>query len=232
LCCEQTRNMMYRILSQLFLGALLFSGVIAQLKIMPLGDSITQFGCWRAYLWQRLEQEGLTKNIKFVGSQQSRTNCSNIQYDTQHEGHAGFQITNIVNQGMAVSWLAATKPDIVMVHLGTNDVNMGKSMPDIMSAFTKLIEQIRQSKPTMKIIVAKIIPLRNNGGKVVELNKQIGAIVPPKTTPTSPITLVDCWTGFDAGPDTKDGVHPSDSGDKKMVKCFHSALVEAIKTSS
>jgi len=199
---------------------------------MPLGDSITQFGCWRAYLWQQLEKEGLTKNLKFVGSQQSRTNCSDIKYDTHHEGHAGFQITNIVNQGMAVNWLAAAKPDIVTIHLGTNDVNMGKTLPEIMAAFSKLMEQLRQSKPTMKIIVAKIIPLRMNPAKVTDLNKQIAAQIPPKTTATSPITLVDCWTGFDSGPDLKDGVHPSDSGDKKMVKCFHAALVEAIKSST
>jgi lysophospholipase L1-like esterase len=129
---------------------------------------------------------------------------------------------------------------------------MGKTLPEIMAAFSKLIEQLRQSKPTMKIIVsilrwnrqlyctdylhlnqvAKIIPLRMNPTKVTDLNKQIAAQIPPKTTATSPITLVDCWTGFDSGPDLKDGVHPSDSGDKKMVKCFHAALVEAIKSST
>jgi len=48
------------------------SAASAPLRIMPLGDSITgSSGCWRALLWQKLQQTGYT-NIDMVGTSRLR----------------------------------------------------------------------------------------------------------------------------------------------------------------
>ncbi|HEX9538845.1 MAG TPA: hypothetical protein VGA04_11820, partial [Streptosporangiaceae bacterium] len=92
----------------------------APVKIMPLGDSITGSpGCWRALLWNMLQNAGYT-NIHFVGTLPPQ-GCG-IPYDGNNEGHGGALATGIVSQNLLPGWLAATNPDIVMMHLGTNDV--------------------------------------------------------------------------------------------------------------
>ena len=61
------------------------------------------------------------------------------------------------------------------------------------------------------------------------LNSAISSWAPTKSTPASPITVVDCYTGFNAKSDTRDGVHFSASGDKKVADCFAPELARIIK---
>jgi hypothetical protein len=124
-----------------------------KIRYMPFGDSITEFGCWRAQLFDKLTKANYT-NVDFVGSMTSNTNCQGIStYDRNHEGHAGFQAVNIANQNQLVGWLQRNPADVVTMHLGTNDVNGGRTTAQVIAAFTTLVKQMRDSNPKMKIIV-------------------------------------------------------------------------------
>src|SRR5690242_13193433 len=191
----------------------------APVKIMPLGDSITGSpGCWRALLWNRLKNNGFT-NIDFVGTLPPQ-GCG-IAYDGDNEGHGGILATNIANQNQLPPWLAATTPDVVIMHLGTNDVWSNIAPATILDAYTTMVNQMRASNPNMKILVAQIIPMNPSnctdcGQRVVNLNAAIPAWASAHTTAQSPIIVVDQWTGFNPATDTGDGVHPNDSGNQKM----------------
>ena len=76
-----------------------------------------------------------------------------FDYDGENEGHGGYLATNIASQNQLVGWLSQTAPDVVMMHLGTNDVWSNLSPSTILGAFDTLIKQMRASKPTMKILV-------------------------------------------------------------------------------
>lgn len=96
------------------------SAAATPVRVMPLGDSITGSpGCWRALLWNRLQTTGYT-NVDFVGTLPPQ-GCG-VAHDGDNEGHGGYLATNIANQGLLPGWLAATRPDVVVMHLGTNDV--------------------------------------------------------------------------------------------------------------
>lgn len=64
--------------------------------------------------------------------------------------------------------------------------------------------------------------------KVQDLNQAIPAWAASKNSTTSPIWVVDQYTGFTSA-DLKDGIHPSASGDIKMANKFYPALVHAIQ---
>jgi lysophospholipase L1-like esterase len=201
-------------------------------RIMALGDSITGSpGCWRALLWQRLQNTGFT-NIDFVGTLPPQ-GCG-FPYDGENEGHGGFLATNVANQNQLVGWLAATLPDIVVMHFGTNDVWNNIAPATILTAFSRLVDQMRASNPTMKILVAKIIPMNPSncpdcGQRVVNFNNAIPAWAAGKTTTQSPITVVDQWTGFSTSADTTDGVHPnSTTGIQKISDRWYPPLVAAL----
>jgi lysophospholipase L1-like esterase len=205
-------------------------------KIMPLGDSITGSpGCWRAVLWTNLVNAGYTgyTDIHFVGTQPAQ-GCG-IPYDGANEGHGGALATNIVSLNELPGWLAATNPDIVLMHLGTNDVWSGLSTSTILAAYTTLIGQMRANNPNMKILVAQIIPMNPSGcttcaAGVVALDAAIPAWAASITTTQSPVVAVDQWTGFNDATDTVDGVHPNDSGNQKIAARWFPPLTAFLNT--
>jgi len=195
----------------------------APVRIMPLGDSITAGpGCWRAKLWRRLQTDGYP-DIDFVGTQSDGGGCNpGYSYDFDHEGHGGYSATGIADNNQLPPWLAATNPDVVLVHLGTNDMWGGYiPLETKLTAMTKLVGQIRDNNPAMKIIVAQIIPMSAAAcatcpADVQAFDEAIPAWAAGLTTVRSPISVADLWTGYDAVTDNVDGTHPNDGGFQKM----------------
>lgn len=209
------------------------SAAAAPTRIMPLGDSITAGpGCWRALLWNQLRTAGYS-NIDFVGSASDGGSCNyGFAYDGDHEGHGGFSAVGIADNNQLPPWLSAARPDVVVMHLGTNDLWGGwQSMDTILAAFTKLVGQMRANNPAMRIIVSQIIPHHGCAtcpADTVTLNSRIPGWAAGLSTAQSPIVVVDQWTGFDAATDTGDGVHPNDSGFRKMANRFQPALARVL----
>jgi lysophospholipase L1-like esterase len=203
----------------------------APVRIMPLGDSITAGpGCWRAKLWHRLESDGYT-GLDFVGTQSDGGGCNpGYSYDFDHEGHGGYSATGIADNNQLPPWLAATNPDIVMVHLGTNDMWGGYiPLETKLTAFTKLVGQMRDNNPNVKIVVAQIIPMSAAAcatcpADVAAFDQAIPAWAAGLTTAQSPISVADLWTGYDAVADNVDGTHPNDGGFQKMADAWAPAL--------
>ncbi|KAF1807892.1 SGNH hydrolase [Eremomyces bilateralis CBS 781.70] len=223
----------------LFLSSLVCH-VFAVVRIMPLGDSVTAgvSGCWRQVLWQNLAQSGLEGQFKFVGTQKSLFSCPG-EYDLEHEGHVGYEAIGIASKGQLSGWLNQVKPvDIGMILLGTNDVWRGRSVVDGEAAFTKLVEQFRTQKPTVRILIAQIMNLQPRGVNcgstcpqaVSAWNEMIAAVASKLNTPQSPVIAVDCFTGFDIATDTQDGIHPnSGSGTQKVAACWQEPLEKEIR---
>ncbi|MFE6526168.1 GDSL-type esterase/lipase family protein [Streptomyces sp. NPDC057794] len=200
-------------------------------RVMPLGDSITGSpGCWRAVLWNRLVSSGRT-GIDFVGTLPPQA-CGQA-HDGDNEGHGGELATQAADRNLLPGRLAATDPDIVVMHYGTNDVWSGIAPDRILAAYTKLVGQMRASNPDMRILVAQLIPM-NPGScaacaqRVVDLNARIPAWARATGTDRSPVTVVDQWTGFSTAGDTYDGVHPNASGDAKIAARWFPALAAAL----
>lgn len=207
------------------------SSAAAAVRIMPLGDSITGSpGCWRALLWNRLQTSGHT-DVDFVGTLPPQ-GCS-VAHDGDNEGHGGELATNVADQNLLPGRLSATRPDVVLMHLGTNDVWSNRPTSTILSAFTTLTGQMRAANPAMRILVAQIIPMNPSScpdcaQRAVALNNALPAWANATTTPQSPITVVDQWTGFSTAADTYDGVHPNAAGDQKISDRWYPALTAAL----
>ena len=200
-------------------------------RIMPLGDSITGSpGCWRAILWNDLASYGY-RNLDFVGTLHAQ-HCGQ-QHDANNEGHGGYLATQIANNNLLPGWLQNTNPDLVMMHLGTNDIWSNVSTQNILNAYTKLVNQMRARNPRVTLLVAKIIPMNPSGcgscaERVVNLNNAIPNWAAGLSTSQSPIIVVDQWTGFNTYTDTTDGVHPNDSGNYKIARNWLNALTNVL----
>ncbi len=184
---------------------------------MAFGDSITAADGWRGLLRARVGGAA-----EFVGTQGRAPD--------RHEGRSGTLVTDVAASGLLAGWLAATGPDIVLMHYGTNDLWRGtRTQDEIMAAYDAVLATLRAHDPAIHLLMARLLPMDPDDQpgcppRVVALNAAIDAWAADRTTDRSPITLVDQWTGFDVAADTSDGVHPNRAGDVKIAARWHAAL--------
>ncbi|KAK3400026.1 SGNH hydrolase-type esterase domain-containing protein [Sordaria brevicollis] len=235
--------------------------VSEEVRIMALGDSITgNPGCWRALLSRKLGATNITpplpisyNRIRFVGTQ-SRTYCGfGASYDWPHQGIGGMLATGLaaatdpilgiplpplpITQPRLQTWLTSpgVEPvDIVLMHLGTNDIWGNRTTIEIISAYGQLLQQMRAVNPRMKLLIAQILPMEpancaDCSRRVRELNQFIPLWAQYDEFSASPVRVVDQYTGFNTTRYTTDGVHPNARGDEAIAQRWVDAVIAAIR---
>jgi acyl-CoA thioesterase-1 len=200
----------------------------SRLKIMPLGDSITAGysprDSYRWPLWRLIQQGGF--DVDFVGSVHPQFAPDNA-FDDDHEGHWGFLTTQIL--GQLPGWLEANTPDVVLLHIGTNDVGSCRDPNETAKTTERIIDLIRDHNPDVIILLAKIIPIDFDGrcwrGESVhetvrQLNRRLEVISVDKPN----VVLVDLHSALDAKTHLRDAAHPNEQGFALMAQGWFQAL--------
>jgi hypothetical protein len=198
---------------------------------MPLGDSITQADAghdsYRRPLWQMLRGQA----VDFVGTQTEHFGgpAPRPDFDQDHEGHWGWRADEVL--GSVADWARSQAPDVVLVHLGTNDVLQGEPSGAILEELGAIVDALRSANPEVKVLLAQIIPTSDVGrnAAIRALNGGIPALAARKSTTRSPVTAVDQHTGFDGEGDTYDGLHPNAAGEAKMAGRWFDALLPLLR---
>ena len=201
----------------------------AAVNIMPLGDSITEsnkgLNSYRYYLWHLLLDHGY--RVDFVGSKRGVGNGppGNSDFDMDHEGHAGWRADEILNH--INDWARAASPDIVLLHIGTNDLCQGQTVASTVIDIGNIIEVLRTVNPRIRILLAQLIA--NAGGcSIPAFNAKLPTLVADKNQVESPIVLVDQYSGFDPTSMTYDGTHPNAVGDSRMADRWFEQLAPVL----
>jgi lysophospholipase L1-like esterase len=201
--------------------------LLAATRIMPLGDSITSsFGghdSYRYWLWNSLQDAGY-KNIDFVGSQHGvfGGTPSDPNFDQDHEGHSGWTADQIAAQ--VEDWARQARPDVVLLHIGTNDMRASQSVASTINDISTIIDRLRRVNPNVTVLLAKLIPDSENVSSIAALDDAIPNLAAQKNRSSSRVVLVDQSSGFDVSRDTFDGLHPNESGEKKIASKFFAAV--------
>ncbi|KAM7193794.1 carbohydrate esterase family 3 protein [Naviculisporaceae sp. PSN 640] len=203
-----------------------------KLKVMFLGDSITELTCWRPQVWTQLAQANLTGSIQLVGSMNSiGGSCQKpAGFDARHEGHSGYQAYDIARNNIA-GWVRTTQPDVVNFMLGTNDVNIGKrNQQSILDSYTSILNSLRAANPNVSVIIDKMIPTSWSDATIEAVNSQIPAWAAKYTTAQSPITVADCSraAGMTNNMLAGDRVHPNAQGDAFIAKQIGPVLIKVL----
>jgi lysophospholipase L1-like esterase len=144
-----------------------------------------------------------------------------LDFDQNHEGHVAMRADQVLAQ--AAGWVSNANPDIVLLHIGTNDIMLGQAVSGVLSEVGQIIDAIRSVKPNIKIIVAQILPVDGFDAEVAAYNSGLATLVASKTSGTSPVRLADMFSGFGSN-DKYDGVHPNDTGESKMADRWYDVL--------
>jgi lysophospholipase L1-like esterase len=211
-----------------FLSSLVASLAAEPVRILAIGDSITQGGktfvTYRLPLDVKLRAAGL--NFEFVGSQQS----DGPKGPLWHEGYGGKNAEFLA--GLMPQKLKQAKPDIILLHCGHNHSAEEKPVPGIIAAERAIIEAARKQNPKVVVLLAQVIPSGKlpKYGYIPELNQAEVFLARELTKSDSPVMIVDLATGFDPQKDTiLDKVHPNAQGAEKMANKWFFALKPWVK---
>jgi lysophospholipase L1-like esterase len=188
--------------------------------IMPLGDSITAgwpdmgYGGYRHRLGALLAHDGYA--VRFVGSQRS----GRVIPDPANEGHLGWTIPELKAGIDSRHWLETYRPDIVLLHIGTNDLDTGGAgaAPANLSA---LLADMLARLPDAHVIVAEIIPFQT--GPDAAYDAYVAAIPGIVARDGPRVSLVDMRAILTAG-DYADKLHPTTRGYDKMAGAWDTAI--------
>jgi len=202
------------------------------IRIMPLGDSITQgykgHDTYRRGLWLRLKHAGA--GVDFVGSLKKNYwgMPRHSDFDMDHEGHWGWRADQVMAR--MDKWAAENVPDIVLIHLGTNDIGGGQDIGETVGEIEEIIAILRKHNAKVKVLLAQIIPLANEQAtkRIKRFNKQLVKLTESISKEESRIIPVNHFEGFDPKTDTYDGVHPNERGMDKMADKWYKALIDIL----
>ncbi|HET9960061.1 MAG TPA: SGNH/GDSL hydrolase family protein [Polyangiaceae bacterium] len=203
-------------------------------NIMPIGDSITEGCCTAPMGGYRIElyHQALTnkKNITFVGTLTNGPGMVDGQaFPQRHEGHGGWKISQIA--GVVDKAISSSHPHVVLLKIGTNDINGNDNIANAPMRLANLIDQICKDAPDALLVVSAIIPTTNDGtnNNVRNYNTAIKQKAEAAAAAGKHVVFVDNYQAFAQNSNYKtalmaDGLHPNTAGYAVLGDSFYKVI--------
>jgi lysophospholipase L1-like esterase len=213
-------------------------------RILPLGDSIT-FGLStgmpgdRSPGGYRSTLDGLLSNARiphtFLGTMTANSSPTlMLRGEDRHEGHSGYRVDQVTTDLNGIAggntdnggcWLTGTSehapmyPEVVIIHLGTNDIthwyDPGVQYPDgivdysdpkqrarfasdLANRLKALVDKIYSLRPSTHIVLSNIVPIEANSFEPVsrEYSYFVARVVDQERGLGRPIVFADVFHKF------------------------------------
>jgi lysophospholipase L1-like esterase len=211
--------------------------------IMPLGDSITfgigsSGGGYRVELFRQALAE--QRSITFVGTAPPNgpQTVDGQPFPRSHQGHSGFTISGGGAgslAGLVNAAIDSTNPDIVLLMIGTNDVNGNIDVANAPARLGALLDQISERVPDALLVVAQLVPttVAATNARVDAYNAAIPALIEARVSAGKHLRLVDMNAPFVANASfatalMNDFLHPNDAGYVVMGRTWFSAIEDVL----
>jgi lysophospholipase L1-like esterase len=238
------------------------------IRIMPLGDSLTSGLHWatgnddsyRPYLWHLLVDAG--HDVDFVGT----STTGDGSYDGDHQGRGGFSMgpdngfadadgvrranltyyieqyrpeDNTANLGSGQDWVTWSRPDVVLLNIGTNDAEADALK--VQRRLLALVKLIRSKAPKTVVVLSSISP--NGYDRTVFAPVGTAARRIAAAATDGRVLYADIYARMQAGSpelgaapfDTNDWTAPDDhvhmaaSGGRKFAAAWYPTVVQALQ---
>jgi acyl-CoA thioesterase I len=197
------------------------------LRIMPLGASSTLGkGSWetagyRGPLQEMLARDGL--EVDLVGSQ---NDGSDSVPDRDHEGHSG--ITLEAMEPRVAEWVRKARPDIVLLHNGTNDLLLGASPEEAAEHLEGLLSEIVSVSDAHVIVAGVWAPMPDDERGREEFERLAAVTVAGFWERGHSMRFVDATDLL--GPDeVDDGLHPNADGYRRIAEMWEREILDVLQ---
>ncbi len=250
-------------------------GIDVPIRILPLGDSITEGVCdipenciipappddpktpttynpsgleacswsmnpnnpkivsYRAFLRDELVAKGY--KLTYVGSVE-------VIPGLAHEGHTGWTIADLDYCVQNADWLQKAQPDMILLHIGTNDVLWNHTPDQIEADLSQLVKHIYAKLPkTTSVIIAQIIPTASGITSfyvdlsapattiIAQYNARISGAIDQLRKEGMNISYVDMSGTVQKDNDlASDGIHPISTTYERMANIWFDKITEIL----
>jgi lysophospholipase L1-like esterase len=199
-------------------------------NILPLGDSITRGvksaddGGYRSQLFKLIV--AANQKVTFTGSlTNGPTQVSGQPFSRMHEGHSGWTIGQL--SPLIPSPALDGKPNIILLHIGTNDIG-SRDPAGMATRLEALLDKIALNGPDALIVVAQITAARTDNDIRDAYNAKIPGIVQSRAAKGQHIIGVD-MNKIPMADLQSDGVHPNDEGYAYMAGIWYAAIKDLLR---
>ncbi|GGK28238.1 hypothetical protein GCM10010124_21110 [Pilimelia terevasa] len=188
----------------------------APVRIMALGDSLTSgTGSSDGTGWRRYLAALLTpvRDVAFVGSRRGVDS-------PDHEGHPGLRLAQAADR--APDWLAAAAPELVLLHLGTNDMKIAGRERGATARLAGLLATLWRAAPDALVLVSTLVgsPAPAVQRRIAAYNATIPGLVAASYGRAALVRM----DAVDPAVHLGDNLHPNDLGYAAMADCWNAVL--------
>jgi hypothetical protein len=152
--------------------------------------------------------------------------------DPNHEGHLGWRADEILNgktsepaAGKLANWLPASQPDVILLHIGTNDITQGNQDANEVNAILNVIDAYEaENIKNVPVVLARIIDRVPNNPATTAYNNDLNTMAAKRIANGDNIIIVNMQYALNYSTDMADNLHPNDSGYVKMANVWYNAL--------
>jgi hypothetical protein len=186
--------------------------------------------------------------VDFVGSRNNGSAIFGTVELADHEGHPGWSDDEIVNgvpgdpdpNNKLATWLNVHQPDIVLLHIGTNDLDPSATGADDVEA---ILDEIDVYDLDAWVILARIIARENDifsgnppttGTDTTTFNNKVETMAQARIADKIVFVDMECWAGIDYRReplgDMNDLLHPYafGTGYDKMADVWFAGLLQIL----
>ena len=223
----------------------------AALTIWPVGDSLTSGftrpGAYRPQLYAHLTNAGIT--VDLVGSATNDSTASLAAAgETHHDGHSGWFIADTPSgssdNGKGIhehvqAWHGGiAEPDVILLMIGTNDLNGGNSVSSAPARFELLLTRLEALSPAARIVVGSVPKASETNTyknpSVTQLNASIDSfnakvlqIVTAHADNGRTVEFLDVNAAMTLADLGSDGLHFSQAGYDKLGGVWATAILSS-----
>ncbi|WP_304455590.1 GDSL-type esterase/lipase family protein [Nocardiopsis sp. YSL2] len=214
-----------------------------ELRIMPVGDSLTQGSSgdftWRYRLWTHLEQSGV--DAVFVGPHDDMHGLdgdggdrtyADPDFDTGHAARWGATSEELSADLAEIA--AEHDPHYLLLLTGMEDMLRGGGADHALEGVGEMVSTVRVVRGEARFVVGELPPVEGTGDdarlneEIAHFNMGVVDLAEQLTSSESPVIVAQVARDYAPSYDNWDEVHPNARGEVKIAAAFADALAEPL----
>jgi lysophospholipase L1-like esterase len=194
------------------------------LRVMPLGASSTvgsgspETAGYRGPLEALLARDGVA--VDMVGSQHSGP--ASVP-DVDYEGYSGLTLEDM--RPRVADWVRRARPDVVLLHMGTNDLLKGASAEKSVRRLEDVLTQIVTVSDAHVVVAGVWAPLPGEARDRAEFNRLSAALVADFRRRGHSMRYLDVSEPLEAD-ELADGLHPNATGYRLIAAMWERQILD------